>query len=44
MTQITYENGKLNITQSKHEIQFRVSDLTHNSRQQLINSIKNIGD
>lgn len=43
MTQIKYEDGRLKIIQSESEVDFRISDLTHEAKQQLINSIKNIG-
>ena len=43
MTNIIYKEGRLIITQSEQEVDFRISDLTHEAKQQLINSIKNIG-
>ena len=39
MTQITYTNGRLKIKQSEHEVDFKISDLTYESRQQLMNAI-----
>ena len=44
MTQIIYELGRLEITQSECIINFKVSDLTYESRQNLIKSIKDIGE
>lgn len=42
MTQIKYKDGRLKIIQAESKVDFKISDLTYEAKQQLINSVKNI--
>jgi hypothetical protein len=42
MTQITYKNEIMTISQSNKTIEFKIADLNYESRRQLINSTLNI--